>query len=98
MAKLLDVSKAGDGIAQHCMPAPETTAAPTILVPTPVPTPVPAPRLYAKDGASVGAPKDTSTMTLTLVALMPVTAIASFFVGSRFARSTPNESAAREIE
>jgi hypothetical protein len=116
ISKLLDVSTASDGIAQHCVPAEATTeqptilvptpvptpvtAQPTILVPTPVPTPVPAPRLYAKDGASVSAPKETGTMTLTLVALMPVTAIASFLVGSRFARrsSSPNESAAREIE
>jgi len=129
ISKLLDVSTASDGIAQHCVPAEATTeqptvlvptpvptpvtaqptvlvptpvptpvtAQPTILVPTPVPTPVPAPRLYAKDGASASAPKENGTMTLALVALLPVTAIASFAL-ARWRSSSPNESVAREIE
>merc|ERR1719389_605896 len=73
------------------------TAQPTILVPTPVPTPVPAPRLYAKDGsraprrasrnaAFANALKDNGPVTFTLAALLPITAIAAFFGGSRLAR------------
>jgi hypothetical protein len=79
------------------------TQQPTILVPTPVPTPVPAPRLYAaEDGAVESAPEDNKATTFALVALLPITAIVSFFGGVRYVRrsvafATVSQEEAREI-
>jgi hypothetical protein len=90
VAALTEIASGGAEVAGHCaakkpaptIPVPPPVPSPTTPVPTPVPTP--AQRLYS-EGASADAPTPVATpLNAVLLALLPIAAVASFFVGARY--------------